>query len=123
MAEWKEYTGSDEQISEMTLSKNGYILRRKDSVESYILTGDPKMNEMESEVTTHYLICDPHPLSDMICKQALTGMKVWIKEAAIKFIPCEFGGSEMVQCVKVTSTAKPDWNITSAEYSFTPFEE
>ena len=57
MVEWKEYTGSDEQIAEIgdSLQKNGYITRNAEGIESIVMCYD----------TTHYLICEPqHPCAE-----------------------------------------------------------
>ena len=50
-AEWKEYTGSDEQIAEINRSTN-FLLKRKDGVVSFILQPPLVMSEMDNEVTT-----------------------------------------------------------------------
>jgi len=107
MAEWKEYTGSDEQISEI------------DNADSFII----KANGVESHVMHHidergllvdcdqYLICNRHKYANLIKRWALTGQPVWWRFSGTSFEPG-------VRC-----TTSPDWNIPNAEYSFTPFED
>lgn len=58
-----------------------------------------------------YLICQPHPLADMICQWARTGQPVWIK------IP----SPHKEDVLHTLCTNNPDWGFPGAEYSFTPF--
>jgi len=113
MTEWKKYNGSDEQIEEILDAKNGFTFR-------YITTTGLAQSRVYTDINeiqrffrcdeiAEYLICNPHPLEDMICQQARTGQEVWVKDKSHKF------------CQSVTNT--PDWNIPGAEYSFTPFEK
>jgi len=111
MIEWKEYTGSSDHIAEMKNSKDGYMLRKINGKEVFFLSVEFRPNLAN---VTHYLICNPHPLADMICQQARTGQPVWIK---VNKDSC----GNRVNVIYVTTT--PDWNIPNAEYSFTPFEE
>lgn len=60
-----------------------------------------------------YLICEPHPYADMIKRWADTGQPVWIRRN-------RWDAGISIRVIEVTTT--PDWNITGAEYSFTPFE-
>ena len=129
MTEWKEYTGSDEQIAEMRHSIHGFVARNEDADSSIIkvrfnqvfIEGqkDPILPELfpttlkswlDAAGTTHYLICNPHPLADMICRQARTGQPVWVR-----IITVGYGAVVMV-------TTTPDWAL-DAEYSFTEFRE
>lgn len=105
MTEWKKYTGSDEQIEEISdsLQRHGYITRNTEGIESIVVCYD----------TTHYLICEPHPCADMIKQWADTGQPVWIRRN-------RWDAGISIRVIEVTTT--PDWNITGAEYSFTPFE-
>lgn len=115
--EWKEYTGSDEQISEIRESCRvaGFTYRMRtmdgricDQVYAQFDLSFLKHNRKPAQ----YLICEKHPLMHMIDTQARTGQPVWIRlSTPTKFILQDF------------PTTKPDWNITGAEYSFQPFEE
>jgi len=136
MTEWKEYTGSDEQIAEMINAKHGFVCRNNEtdsgilSIKYGQLFSDqseyPILNAMwkgslklfiDTNNTTHYLICDPHPYADMICRWARTGQPVWVKT----FIDGSYAGLPIKDAsIYVTNT--PDWNIPNAEYSFTTFE-
>lgn len=119
-APWIKYTGSDEQIAEIRNAENGYVLQYE--------SGRQELNEWEldgiwnvlGEVdkTTHYLICQPHPLADMICQWARTGQPVWVRYAKV----CHFGQTSEYEICNQIATPTPDWNM-KAEYSFTPFEE
>ena len=118
--QWIEFTGSDEQIAEMKSSEHGYVLRRP-LVDSPIRKGYVDSRDLRE--TTHYLICNPHPLREMIKRQADTGQEVWVKvqPGVGVYIPPSRYLTTNVRGVFVTTT--PDWNIPNAEYSFTPFEE
>jgi len=143
--EWKEYTGSDEQIAEMRETTNGFILRYSTGVQteifkrigsSYVgeyidsrrrlLSGNNLKEVLTKNKITHYLICNPHPLADMICQQARTGQPVWVMvpyeegERNYEFI-AHYRNDCGIFRIYVTNT--PDWNIPNAEYSFTPFKE
>ena len=124
--EWIEYTGSDEQIEEIANAKAGWIVRYEDCTESQIEYGEPK----DMECPTHYLICQPHPLADMICQQARTGQPVLIKIPLQNDYTLADGtlriGDVLVVMGKyycIIETHFPNWNIPGAKYSFTPFEE
>lgn len=116
MAEWKEYTGSDEQVEEMCKSKPGYLLRFNNDCSQPHLNGNPCLLVRHQHIT-HYLINNPHPLADMICQQARTGLPVWVKESVTKCLCKEIVDGDIYQ------TTKPNWNIPGAQYSFTPFED
>jgi hypothetical protein len=109
MSEWKEYTGSDEQIEEMEnaqygvlLEYDGEILDVSDmvSLESYLNAQD----------VTHYLICEPHPYAGMIKRWADTGQPVYCRSI--------IDGSSGLCYWELPPFAHPD----KFEYSFTPFE-
>lgn len=123
MSEWKEYSGSDAQIAEINNAyKNGYILKTGPVNQTLILKSRAEMGWYKDQFT-HYLICNPHPLVEMICQQARTGQTVWIKVREF-FNPLNnyrFVAAYDEYSVYVTTT--PDWNIPGAEYSFEPFEE
>lgn len=123
--EWKEYTGSDEQIAEMLTTEKGFIVDSQQSIfkDSTIL----KMPVYETHVTwlkelladynvKQYLICNPHPLADMICQQARTGQPVWVRTLWNESV---YG----YRYLTFPPTTTPNWHIPNAEYSFTPFEE
>lgn len=128
-AEWKEYTGSDEQIEEMTNAANGWVLRYSIAGQTDVMYGNPIRQIEFSEHTiqppfTHYLICNPRPLADMIIRQAQTGQPIYLKfpyNNTIDISKCEFIKHDLGYSYHVTT--KPDWNIPGAEYSFTPFDE
>jgi len=114
MAEWKEYTGSDEQIEDM---RNAFMCRNRYGNElasifngNCFVSAEHKKIFLKDNEITQYLICEPHPLADMICQQARTGQPVWIRFVA-----------QDINKMIGYETTKPDWNIPNAEYSFTPF--
>ena len=117
MTEWVTYTGSDEQIAEMNAairnSNNGILVSLRDKNTKIIYSG------LYSYKFDKYLICNPHPLADMICQQARTGQPVWISVA----IDTGIGELEKIEYRYFEPTTAPDWNIPGAEYSFTPFDE
>jgi len=122
MTEWKEYTGSDEQIAEMA------------EADSFII----KANGVESHVMHHidergllvdcdeYLICNKHKYAKLIQRWSVTGQPVHVK------VECERGNHlldvstgfyyfDLEHSVFITNT--PDWDIPNAEYSFTEFKD
>ncbi len=127
---WIEYTGTTEQIDEISSAKHGFVCRNNET-DSGILTikygqlfSDqseyPILNAMwsgslkrfvETNNTTHYWIISDDPLREMKIRQAMTGQPVWVKEG--------------IDCMKpfIYETVKPDWNIPNAEYSFIEFEK
>lgn len=126
MSEWKKYIGSDEQIAEMNAaiinSDNGILVSLRDKNTKIIYGG------LYSYKFDKYLICNRHPLADMICQQARTGQPVYVKLSDIPnsmhthFINT-FSLVLARPCYSVYVTNKPDWNIPNAEYSFTSFDE
>lgn len=130
MSEWIEYTGSDEQIAELGNAKDGVCLRFEHSHKSFVYRLKD-ISKTDGKVTlsntvTHYLICNPHPLANMICKQARTGQPVWVKmeTSTYWFIAMRgFGLIYQDPVVSVIKSTTPDWNIPDAEYSFTEFKE
>ena len=114
MSEWKEYSGSDDQISEMRTCKNGYVVRRKSGEEVCFLSIEYKCRY--EDVVSYWIIPDD-PLREMKIRQAVTGQPVWVKT----FIDGSYAGLPIKDAsIYVTNT--PDWNIPGAEYSFTSFE-
>jgi len=143
MTEWKEYTGSDEQIKEMLSSETGFIVDSQSSVFrdkailKYPITENNRnwlTSLLDLSGVKKYLICEPHPLADVICKQARTGQPVYIKTNNCKHpVPSKMGDRVLladsndmhigeIRTVGVVTT-RPDWDIPNAEYSFTPFED
>ena len=118
MTEWKKYEGTYEQIAEMMSAYRGFVLRYADGKESLPYYGDTiPIDEILDNwgEFTHYLICNPHPLADMIIRQAQTGQSVWI------YITVGSEDGDDIEYLRPTN--KPDWNIPAAVYSFTPFED
>lgn len=125
MSEWKEFTGSDDQIYELKESLNKYGFITGSSGIRWTRQAIPHEIAILKlfELATHYLICEPHPLVEMICQQARTGQQVWVK--------CVNGswgmriGDQYTRGEKhfIFATNTPDWNIPGAEYSFEPFKE
>ena len=113
MTEWKKYEGTDEQIAEMENAEHGYLVMFNDKEIAGILRGDPEEIVLEDEYS--YLICNPHPLADMISQQAQTGQPVWVKVFTSK--------SLIDDSPLIYKTTKPNWNIAGAEYRFTPFKD
>lgn len=127
---WTEYTGSDEQIAEISSSKNGFVCRNNET-DSGVLTikygqlfsdqsDYPILNAMwngslkrfvETNNTTHIWLIPDDPLREMKIRQAQTGQPVWtrrkIENEYFYWLP----------------TTTPDWNIPNAEYSFIEFKE
>jgi len=120
MSEWKEYNGSDEQIAEMMDAKSGVVLRNENLTEYLInlhhMDYELAKFAIETRFTCSYLICNPHPHADMICKQARTGQPVWVR------IPVSYKRYGY-RYLTYGATTTPDWNIPNAQYSFTEFKE
>lgn len=139
MSEWKEFTGSEDQIHEM-IAADEWIVKYIHSTApectkiSEINMGVPFYHEIEGYVVKEYLICNPHPLEDMICQQARTGQDVFVHIAGTIYAnyiahraaqDMDYFHSYYNKKLEATTyiTKKPNWNIPGAEYSFTPFEE
>jgi len=144
-AQWVKYDGSDEQIDEISNTPCGFILRYPTAVQteifkrigsSYvgeyidsrrrILSGDNLKEVLTKHKITHYLICNPHPLADMIFQQARTGQPVWVKMKSSTYWAIAMRGFDLIyqdHVVSVIKSTTPDWNIPGAEYSFTEFKE
>lgn len=124
MSEWIKYTGSDEQIAKLSNAKYGVCLRFEHGHKSFVYSLKD-ISKTDGKVTlsntvTHYLICNPHPLADMICQQARTGQPVWV--SYIKDLMVLRPGDKSWR-KEIICTTTPDWNIPGAEYSFTEFKE
>lgn len=133
---WTPYTGTDEQIAEIRCAVCGFVAKNNDVTSNILvvrcnqlfvrgekrpilpeLFGDTLKQFLDHNRTTHYLICNPHPLADMIIRQCQTWQQVYIKycwPAVNKYDTTEYSYA-------VTTT--PDWNIPCAEYLFTPFDD
>lgn len=144
MSEWKEFTGSPEQTKELWDADNGYILRFSDKVndririakDAWLTVSDFNSHCKKVTNVTHYLICNPHPLEDMICQQARTGQEVWVLEPIIgtedhplcprllaEGIHRENVGTAITEngIFCQYSTRTPYWHIPDAQYSFKRF--
>lgn len=131
MSEWKKYEGTDEQIAEMLNAKHGFIYLDKYQAEGSIMhfadffDKTHLRNHLETWEVTHYLICNPHPLADMIERQARTGQPVFIRCA--DHISIAGKNATLLNVIEngimTFKTCWPDWNIPFAEYSFEPFGE
>lgn len=142
MSEWKEFTGSEDQIHEM-IAADEWIVKYIHSTApectkiSEINMGVPFYHEIEGYVVKEYLICNPHPLEDMICQQARTGQPVYVLEPTILSNPAPVIDFSVHQthsnkgklairkdgCWLSYATEKPNWYIPGAKYRLTPFEE
>lgn len=112
--EWKEHTGSDKQITDIRVAKNGVIFRYPmmgQIVESRIIQETEIDKFIFDNYPKEYLIISDDPLREMKIRWAQTGQPVWVKEG--------------IDCMKpfIYETHNPDWNIPNAEYSFKPFED
>ena len=104
MSEWIEYTGSDDQIEEMRNAEHGFIIRSR-GIESKIVHKIDRRGLLVH--CDEYLICEEHPLADMIERQCRTGQPVYLRVRL---------GNEWVNCK--CPIYRPDWNIPGAEYRF-----
>lgn len=112
MSEWIAYTGTDEQIEEMLDAENGFIIRSR-GIESNIMHKIDRRGLLVH--CDEYLICNPHPLANMICRQAATGQPVyWRNKSNGKCGECSDNGHWWY---------KPFYATDICDYSFTPFEE
>lgn len=139
MSEWVEYTGSDKQIEELRNAKDGFVLEIIDvghecgtEQTGILLWKDSMMEQLHADsdgMVQKYLICDPHPLADMIFQQARTGQPVYVRMPHDSYWNT-FGiamGYELLtentSAEEIIVTHKPNWNIHGAQYRFTPFED
>ena len=144
MSEWKEYIGSEEQLKEIMGCKKGFALKSYNGVCATALFGVwPLLGKLELKRylsvrgTTHYLICNPHPLEDMICQQARTGQPVYVLEPILVSNPTADTDFSIHETYSKKGkffirkdgywlsydTDKPNWYIPGAQYRLTPFEE
>ena len=129
MANWIEYTGSDEQIREIKANTHGYMVRNIPPITGFIFSPRIRYDfelSGRSEVKFEYLICQPHPYADLI--------KIWARTGCEVYIRITYQGSKdefpelaehiiSVEHIETYCTNEPDWNIPGAEYSLTPFED
>ena len=122
MTEWIEYTGSDAQIEEILTAKHGFIVDSQVSIFHKPLPGNYKglgaeylRGHFSEYGVTAYLLCNPHPLADMICQWARTGQPVWYRALDCK----SFTGQCLNDEFNLYPFARPD----KYKYSFTPLEE
>ena len=124
MSDWREYTGSDEQIAE--LASNTFIVNNINSI-----FGNPKVvntfytgktyeedklwlrNHFQEYGITKYWIIPADPLREMKVRQAMTGQPVYWR--------LKKDNPGLIYRVFVTTS--PDWNIPNAEYAFTEFRD
>ena len=113
MPEWKQWNGSKEQLDEMRNAKDGFILRGTEPAyeEEIIFHNISGLSCVDMQNITHYLICQPHPLSDMIGRWILTGQSVWWKD---KY--------HLKRTGKCDRSFMPFLHPEYYEYSFNPFE-
>ncbi len=121
-AEWKVYTGSDEQIAEM---KNaGSFIIKANGVESHVMHNIDENGLLVK--CDEYLICNKHRYAKQIHRWSVTGQPVHIKVENgtgnhLLDVSIGFYYFDLEHSVFITTT--PDWNIPNAEYSFTPYED
>lgn len=118
MAEWIEYTGSDEQIEEIINCKTDVLCRYVNGL--HRLKSEMFLGDWKQRTLTHYLICQPHPYADEIKIWADTGCEVYVCEHHNNYYE---GILESTDCFYHSPTNKPNWNIPGAEYRLTPFED
>ena len=119
MAEWIEYTGSDEQIEELVSAKTivrvRYANRQEVNWSCTLFRSESNARDILQDAIA-YLICQPHPYADEIKIWADTGCPVWIRTSW-------FDNELRETRHKVYETNTPNWNIPGAEYRLTPFED
>lgn len=121
MTEWIEYTGSDAQIEEILTAKHGFIVDSQVSIFHKPLPGNYKglgaeylRGHFSEYGVTAYLLCNPHPLADMICQWAKTGQPVYWQDK---------DGQRRGACGTSGLGHYPFYAPEVADYSFTPFED
>jgi hypothetical protein len=131
MSEWKEYTGSINNVNDIINSGQDIAYKYSTEGDQFIMPRCKDRNVIKNILLAsgYYLICNPHPRADMICQQARTGQPVWVKLSAVPNSmhthiinnTCDIVLSRASYSVFVT--CKPVWDIPDAEYSFTPFKD
>ena len=123
MSEWIEYTGGDEQLTELLTTDSKFMVDNEWSVfhkptRLNLPVTEDNLNWLAGLLrdtkVKKYLICQPHHYTDLIKIWADTGCPVWWR-----MIPKNHVG---LIC-RVFKTNTPDWNIPGAEYRLTPFED
>lgn len=84
MAEWKKFTGSDDQLKEMKEAEHGWVIRYKDGNESHIHYGSFNVVFKLLHEPDWYLICEPHPHAEMIHRWVDTGQPVYERPSSDK---------------------------------------
>lgn len=127
MPKWKIYTGSVEQIEEMRNAPAGWIVRYVDTddlclAQSRICFSEPK----DTEVIKEYLICEPHPFSELIDIWRLSMCPVYERyNGSAENINKEF--HDLALKIRLAHpegivTDRPNWNSPFYEFSLTPFQ-
>lgn len=131
MPEWKTYTGSNEQISEMMKPGTVVTTRVGDYQVSPWLWLDTKNHpdvrlrntpdlktDLDQSGVTEYLICQPHPYAKEIETWIQTGQPVyWQSKNDLKFYGQCY--TELTEVEDHPPFAYPE----VCNYSFTPFSE
>lgn len=78
MAEWKKFTGSEEQINEINDAKHGWIFKDVNGTESLICRG--RYVAYRYQGISEYLICEPHIYATMIHRWVDTGQPVYCRD-------------------------------------------
>lgn len=118
---WKDYIGSDEQIAEIVNCETDVLCKYQNGSER--LKSQMFVGDWNHKYLTHYLICNPHPLADMIIRQAQTGQPVYVRISKYCIKAGEVDTWLHKDIPDLYITTIPDWNILGAEYSFIPFKE
>lgn len=108
MAEWIEYTGSDEQIAEMESCEHGFIVKFPTGHESLVYTSH---NQCYGKSIDSYWLIPADPLREMKIRWAMTAQRVFVRIHHANDV------------IDVFYDQSPNWNIPNAEYSFKPFED
>jgi hypothetical protein len=116
MAGWKAWTGTKEQLQEMTMSEDGFIVKNILGTESPVLkvtdfaSDEHVLEYIDNNESTHYLIIEFDSLRHIKIRQAETGQPIWYRSI---FSPRESPG---------TQTCFPNWYMKDVEYSLKPFD-
>ena len=113
MSEWKEYTGSDEQIAEIKTASKGILCKLNSDegkIKRIMLKSWHSLYEY-SDLITEYLICQPHPYADLI--------KIWADTGCPVYWRSKHGGAAGACHENFPPFAHPN----EFEYLLTPFED
>jgi len=135
MSEWQTFTGAPEQFLALSEARHGVIV--KGMSEPVPMTDLQELTDYFREYDTkEFLICNPHPLEDMICQQARTGQEVWVLEPVVgteehplwpRLLAAGISRENVGTVITENgifcqySTHTPYWHIPDAQYSFTRF--